>query len=168
MWHQSKKYLDPPSVCQIMLRARSSERSFHKSSSRFSEKRSILCATVKRALLFGPLNHVRPIQRFLKVRSGPLTFLEGPSGFLRCPGRVHAGVTSGISLGASRASGVLDFSARAGLLLRLLAALPLHSTILKPDLHLRRKAQLFDYLSRWFIVSHERERLAETNRLERL
>lgn len=93
----------------------------------------IKCASI------GSLNHVRPIQRFLKVRSGSLTFLERSSGFLRCFRCVDANVTSSISFGTSRASGFFDFTACTSLLLRLFAALPFHSAILKPDLHLQRK-----------------------------
>jgi len=71
-----------------------------------------------------------------------LTFLDRSSGFLRRTRRIHAGVTSGIPFCAPRVSTVLDLPARAGLLLRLLAALPLHPAILKPDLHLQQKRRL--------------------------
>jgi len=87
---------------------------------------------------FVVLDHVRPIQGFLKIRSSPLTLLERSSRFLRSSVRcIHADVTSSIPLGAPRASGFLDLSARTSLLLRLFAALPFHSAILKPDLHLQ-------------------------------
>lgn len=85
------------------------------------------------------LNYIRPIQRFLKIRPSSLTFLNRSSSFFRCSGCVHTNVTSGISFGVSRIPGILlSFSARARLLLRFLAAFPFHSSILKPDLHLRK------------------------------
>lgn len=109
------------------------------------------------------LNHIRPIQRFLEIRSTSLTFLERSSRFLRCSRCVHADVTSSVPVGAPRASGFLDLSARTSLLLCLLAAFPFHSAILKPDLHLQSKVHRVIIRGGWtarkFQISRGEEQL---------
>lgn len=90
-----------------------------------------------KCLRLGFLDHIRPIQRFLEIRPGPLTFLERSSRVLRCSGCIHTDVTSSVPLSAPRTPSFLDLSARTSFLLCLLTALPFHSAILKPDLYLQ-------------------------------